>query len=365
MALNNEPDIDPLIFKNNNFISLYILSFVILTLGVIGTIFTQHSMYKNNIDNYKIYVEEKSNKLELSFSQIKSVINLIMYKPLKEVNDLNYEYYNKDLNRHLSYIAKIDGVLDAFVLDSSGKCFFSSNNRFIGNNYGFRPYFKKAFRRGEAFYAAFGVTSHQLGLYYAKAIIVEGVTVGVAVIKFSPSFFEVTSPNILLGDAFKERVRVGVALDNGILIDVNQGDIYHMETLSHTLLEELDSTRQFPHDNIKPLSFPAGTWNEVLKKNYLLTKNEKGGDYMIFSNSILMSGVSFVSIVDESEFKKVHFASVGAFRFLILSLFLALIIMSISVILLSIRQKKLQRLSLSYYKKIDEMLQVAMDHNMK
>ncbi|MBF0612577.1 MAG: hypothetical protein G8345_08780 [Magnetococcales bacterium] len=94
-----------------------------------------------------------------------------------------------------------------YVMNRAGDTLAASNWRestsLVGKNYAFRPYFQKALAGESGFYAAMGVTTHVRGLYISSPVVgQDGVTIGVAVIKFSLSgidkeFYDVPMPVIL------------------------------------------------------------------------------------------------------------------------------------------------------------------------
>ena len=92
------------------------------------------------------------------------------------------------VNGNLISLAGISDISAAFIMNKDGLCILSSATKFIGKNYGFRPYFKQALKSGFGLYAARGVTSGKIGIYYSVAMYSDSRIIGVAVLKFSPSF---------------------------------------------------------------------------------------------------------------------------------------------------------------------------------
>jgi PAS domain S-box-containing protein len=78
-----------------------------------------------------------------------------------------------------------------YLMDQSGMTVASSNrdadDSFLGHNYSFRPYFRRAMREGAAHHMAMGSTSGKLGIYVAHRVSdASDHALGVAVIKASP-----------------------------------------------------------------------------------------------------------------------------------------------------------------------------------
>jgi PAS domain S-box-containing protein len=81
-----------------------------------------------------------------------------------------------------------------YILDIKGNTIASSNRNapdsFMGNNFAFRPYYKKAINGTAATYLALGATSKKRGVYYSYPIFYQTKILGVAVIKASVEFVE-------------------------------------------------------------------------------------------------------------------------------------------------------------------------------
>ncbi len=93
------------------------------------------------------------------------------------------------LNRKFQQLAEDTGAPVLYLLDIHSQTLVSSNWRepdsFVGNHYGFRPYFTKALEQGHAEYFALGTASGKAGLYISRMVQdQDGKPVGVVVIKF-------------------------------------------------------------------------------------------------------------------------------------------------------------------------------------
>lgn len=354
MISRKNPSIDP-ILKNTNSRWYYIISFAILIVGIIGTFSAQRNIYRNDIKTYSTLLEETAHNTELQFSRITSIINLMMFSKNSIQRDCEF---TNDINTHLTYISKIPGISEAYILDTAGTCIYSSTPGFLNKSYTFRPYFKDAIENGSGFYGALGTVSNEVGVYYSTAISNNKET-AVAVIKLKPSFFAITSPEITLSYENKENALLGIVLNDGLLINVNNGKLYSLSPLSDKLIDQLKETRQFNPLNIQELSFAPRTRKEIENRKVIHLENGEMKPHLIFSRNFLNSRCHLVSIIEDSEFREHHSASLGAFRSLLLSLAAVVAIMIVSTITLSQKHKKLQELSQIYYNRIDEMLEAT------
>lgn len=91
-----------------------------------------------------------------------------------------------DANRYLETIAAHAGASELFLIDANGTTIAASNwNRpgsFLGQFYGFRPYFQLAMEQGHGQFYAIGVTTGVPGYFLSSRVAVDGVT-GVLVVK--------------------------------------------------------------------------------------------------------------------------------------------------------------------------------------
>lgn len=91
------------------------------------------------------------------------------------------------VNARLELLAARTDAAAIYVIDAAGKTVAASNHRlptsFVGQNYGFRPYFRDALRNGSAELFALGTVSGIPGLYLAQRIGNAARPLGVIVVK--------------------------------------------------------------------------------------------------------------------------------------------------------------------------------------
>ncbi len=91
------------------------------------------------------------------------------------------------LNRYLEIVNKIANASDTYLMDSDGLTIAASNwqspRPFIGRNFSYRPYFRKAMKGELGRYFALGTTSKRRGYYFAYPVRNQGSIVGAVVIK--------------------------------------------------------------------------------------------------------------------------------------------------------------------------------------
>lgn len=90
-------------------------------------------------------------------------------------------------NRKLEALSRDMGAAAIYLLDTKGLTLASSNwqrpETFVGQNYGFRSYFREAMRNGHHEQFALGTVSRRPGLYIARQLQSGGMPIGVIVSK--------------------------------------------------------------------------------------------------------------------------------------------------------------------------------------
>lgn len=146
--------------------------------------------------------------------------------------------------------------LDAlYVIAPSGTTVASSDERFIGENYGFRPYFKNALDGRITTYVALGVTSGAPGYYVAGPIREQDRVAGVLAIKVRSS----TISEVLSQIERRETDPVDWALSDeyGVIFAASRQEWLHKSRypLSELALAQLEGERRY--EGIRPSIMPA------------------------------------------------------------------------------------------------------------
>ncbi|MGI4731117.1 MAG: ATP-binding protein [Janthinobacterium lividum] len=181
------------------------------------------------------------------------------------------------LDDKLEQLARMIGSSVIYVMDGQGRTIAASNaglpSSFVGQNYGFRPYFTSARARGAAEFFGLGTVSGQPGLYLSRRV---GTTTrgGVVVVKFGFEAVErgwasATEP-------------VFVTDRNGVVLITNRPDWRFRTTraLPPGLLVEMHRTRQFGSAPLAPLPVrPAGPG--------LVAEARRGGSPNLYTPGVL------------------------------------------------------------------------------
>lgn len=123
-------------------------------------------------------------------------------KTLSEIKELKRALKSSNLetifqaNQILDIFAKNLSVETCYLMDKNGitLCSSNRNNRdsFVGHDFSFRPYYKKAILKKASTYLALGTTSQKRGVYYSHPVYDtdQKNIIGVAVIKASAEYVE-------------------------------------------------------------------------------------------------------------------------------------------------------------------------------
>ncbi len=125
-----------------------------------------------------------------------------------------------DPNNYLSLFEVQLGASAIYIMDKKGYVMASSSGYFLGKNYGFRPYFKRAIRGTANCFFARGVNSHTLGAYFARPLVGEdGVIQAVITMKIplEEVFSGLRDKNALLINQDDLVLMGPLDMENGIL----------------------------------------------------------------------------------------------------------------------------------------------------
>lgn len=141
---------------------------------------------------------------------------------------------------------------EIFLMDREGQAHYSSNfgseTSFVGNNYGFRPYFIDAMAGDAGFYFAVGATSGIPGLFLSAPVRADGGEIlGVVVIKIDLGKLEQSWAN--------SDDPIWVTDENGIIFLASRSERhYHsFSPISESLESKLANTRQYGRGPVKAL----------------------------------------------------------------------------------------------------------------
>ncbi len=165
---------------------------------------------------------------------------------------------NNALNRRLESFTDEAGVDAIYLMDRQGLTIAASNwsepKTFLGNNYGFRPYFKSALTGLRGVFFAIGATTQEPGFFIAEPVYSgPGLIAGVIALKV-----DLTS----LTRAWREGGETLLAVDpRGVAILASNPDWTYrtLEPLSDEAREEIAGERQFGNEPLEPLDISGGT----------------------------------------------------------------------------------------------------------
>lgn len=141
-----------------------------------------------------------------------------------------------------------------YVIDMTGKTLTSTDPSFVGQNYGFRTYFKKAAAGEPTIDAAIGVTSKKFGYYFSYPIKTsEDEIVGVMVAKLKDDQVGAALlPKILSADG------AAMMIDEyGVVLQSSKPELLYksFEPLSPESQQAITETRKFGDITILPLQY--------------------------------------------------------------------------------------------------------------
>ena len=270
------------------------------------------------ISLYQRFLNSEAKSLKNHFDHIQGmaqmmasngmILNRLESTKTTDKDSNNEHHFDKSVNTGLKNLAAISDISAAFVMDIDGHCILSSNAKFIGKNYSFRPYFKQALKNGFGIYCAMGITSRKIGVYYSVAIYHNNQVIGVAVLKFAPSFFHVAALPAFVKNAGNESGEIlGLALNDGIIIIPTTAKVYSLSSLTSAKIKSLATNKQFPPGSIINAGFPRTSWQKLQKQGYIhaLRKPEQQV-YHLFTTPFFDKKLYLIHIISENRFNTAY-----------------------------------------------------------
>jgi nitrogen fixation negative regulator NifL len=333
------------------FVSIIVVVSIILMVTFI-VIYIHKERKITDIDRYGRFFRLEATRLESRINEIDSLHHLIINDPT--IANMFYKLEHNQVptaiaglmtNKILTNIAQIQHISAAYLLTKDGECRFSSTKSFIGHNYGFRPYFTDALKKGKSVYLARGITSHITGLYFSHAIELNGEKQGVAVLKIDPRFFRSKSIfSFSAQPSGRDILRAGLATRQGILLNTTENSLNTLEKLSKEQLALIHSSKQFPENEIIDLGFPAGSWDQV-KHTGFTEISRQNKVYYAFCEPLQKNELFLVHIIHADWFHKTNTPLAGLYNWLLVIFGLLLIVACVFVYLLEQRQHVILRQS--------------------
>jgi len=216
-------------------------------------------------DQLSTYLSEHIKPVD-TLSGIKELRTVLSKPNLESIYQANQilDNFTKSLDLEVSYLMDKNGV----TLCSSNR---NAHDSFVGNDFSFRPYYKKAIKGIPATYLALGTTSRKRGVYYSHPVYDEnhGKILGVAVIKASVEFVETR--------LFPKSDDILLFVDpNGVIFISNQDNLKFklLWELSEEKIHTIANSRQFGNDSWAWTGFAKTQTDYIIDKNntqYLFT----------------------------------------------------------------------------------------------
>lgn len=198
-------------------------------------------LYEDRIKQTEYVSHEQAAKLEIIFEQNEKIANEIIANEITlktlqtattstSIQNTTQLFDSFNINQDYSAI---------YLIDKSGLTIVSTNPSFIGKNYGFRNYFRKAIEGKPHVEFALGTTSGEPGYYLSYPIQSQSSIEGVLVIKISPE--------AITNSVFKQSSKIHNPNVNNIYLTDEYGII--MFDLNHD--NELKSVSQLNPNQTK------------------------------------------------------------------------------------------------------------------
>jgi len=228
-----------------------------------------YSRLKLLTDHLSSYLSEHIKPVK-TLSGIRELETALKDTNLESIDQANQilDNFTKSLDLEVSYLMDENGI----TLCSSNR---NAHDSFVGKDFSFRPYYKKAINGVPATYLALGTTSRKRGVYYSHPVYDKNNRdiLGVAVIKASVEFVEtklfLKSDDILL---FVD--------PDGVIFISNKDDLRFklLWKLSEKKINAIVNSRQFGNG--------PWAWTGFLKNKTHYVTDQKNAQYLLTSLNV-------------------------------------------------------------------------------
>lgn len=240
-------------------LSFFTIGFI--TIISIGTSFGLYNITKGEIENLErnnlMYtaaglaqgVDHKLNNAQQELEAVAKRKEIIDYLKLDD-----REPQDPEILQNFHYHNYRDNYAAIYLMDNNGVVWASTDARFVGEDYSFRPYFQNAINNGYYHDISIGVTSGELGYYFARSITDEtGETLGVLTIKLKTE--SLYNP---LEDRISEDGTDIILVDRfGVVIyAVDKNKMYHsLGGVSQEARQYIEDTKRFAGEPLDSLGY--------------------------------------------------------------------------------------------------------------
>ncbi len=226
----------------------------IVALATLFTYFGAHRYFE------QLETRAASDRMELYLRSLNETLRQHQHMPFVLAGDPRYSSalepgaVDPETNARLAQLATQAKLEAIYLMDASGVVLAASNaglpNSFLGQNYGFRPYFKEAFAGQRSDYFAIGATSGRPGYFVAEPVaFASGTQQGVVAIKLDVSELQRS------WESGAETV-VAINKDDVVVLSSNPDWLYRpMDALTPDARQTILDSRQFGNEPLLELDW--------------------------------------------------------------------------------------------------------------
>ena len=249
--------------KNKIILSITIIIFVFGGLAVTSVFFySKDQIESRNKENISVLSSGITHSIANFFNHTSLIVKEASEHPIiiEYLESGAKEYQRPEVLQKLGEYNIGDVFSAVYLMLPDGTTVASTDEGFVGKNYGFRDYFKGALEGGSATDIVLGVTSGELGYYFAHSVTsLQGQVIGVAITKLKPEVVH----NSVVAPKKEEGLNLTITDNYGVVIfSSKKGKIYNsLGQLNDTEQEAVSKGRRFSGVDIKPLSY------DILQQN--------------------------------------------------------------------------------------------------
>ncbi|MEO2279546.1 sensor histidine kinase [Pseudoalteromonas pernae] len=242
---------------------------VLLIVGLAATHqLTKEQLLEDNRVRTQRHAEQLAQYIDSEFSRYSRIVEFLSDSAMVR-QTISLGNATDDVDRYLNDVQQASGASDVYLLDRNGTVIATSNwlleHSYKGNNFAFRPYFKRAIQGQSVIDFALGQRSKQRGFYFSQGVAIDGEIQGVIVLKANASKFETDKARLDTSDSSQF-----VLFDTNkvVLLSNNpQWQLHSVSTLPEQQLRQLQSSQQFLFRDIAAIDWQVHDSQTMVRAN--------------------------------------------------------------------------------------------------
>lgn len=335
--------------------TLLILVALMVVASILGLWFTVKWTQDKVIDDIKDEVHDRLtvyNTYLTTRLATYSVYSLLLSENVL-VKDLCTSPVNADaVNKYLTQFNAAIGASVSYILNKDGVTIASSNwnttESFVGKNYAFRPYYKKAITGVPAKYVALGAVTKAPGYFVSYPVRKGNEIIGVAVVKNNIDLLKPTTIGI--------KGKLLISDGNGIIFISNDEllNFYTMREIPEKVMSEIRKSKQYEGASLLPLPIKSEVIHDnttIITLSPSVVTGQREVTYVMETVHIQENGWNVHMLLEVAGLDK------KIFIHLVIASLIIIVMFTVLLLLVNKRLRKSRKMLIKYHEELEHKVE--------